>query len=67
MGVLRYLGSIVSAHQKSKNRNKPKKSEKKTNKISKEQSLKWSEQGLCYNCGAESGEYEGICDPCRWP
>ena len=32
----------------------------------KEQHLKWVEEGKCQCCGAESGEYEGICDECRF-
>jgi hypothetical protein len=31
----------------------------------KEQNLKWIEEGKCQCCGAESGEYKGICDECR--
>lgn len=31
----------------------------------KEQHLRWVEEGKCQCCGAESGEYKGICDECR--
>ena len=33
--------------------------------VSKEQFYKWMEEGKCSCCGAESGEYKGICDECR--
>lgn len=33
--------------------------------VSKEQYYKWVNEGKCGCCGAESGEYKGICDDCR--
>lgn len=32
----------------------------------KEQHMTWANEGKCYNCGAPSGEEQGICDKCRW-
>lgn len=33
--------------------------------VSKEQFFKWQDEGKCGCCGADSGEYKGICDECR--
>lgn len=34
--------------------------------ISKEQYYQWINEGKCGCCGSDSGEYRGICDPCRF-
>ncbi len=66
MSFISYIGSIASSVQKNKKR--------KNNKIgtihpihniTKEQHSNWVEEGKCQCCGAESGEYKGICDECR--
>lgn len=68
MEITSYIGAIASSLRKNKN--------KKANSgqvgtihpihaCTKEQHLKWIEEGKCQCCGAESGEYKGICDECR--
>lgn len=64
--MFRYIAAIASAHNKKKKIQK-KKISQVTHPIhtcSKEQHLKWLEQGKCQCCGAESGKHEGICDQC---
>jgi hypothetical protein len=34
--------------------------------VSKKQFFEWQKEGKCGCCGAESGEYVGICDQCRF-
>lgn len=69
MGIISYIGAIASAVSRNIN--------KKVNReqvgtiqpihtCTKEQHLKWIEEGKCQCCGAESGEYKGICDECHW-
>lgn len=78
MGVINYIASIVSAHQRNKklhSRNKEEK-EKETKpdhtgfvpytKGWKDKHYEWLNAGLCQMCGAPSGEEKGICDECRW-
>jgi hypothetical protein len=68
MGFISYIGSIASSVKKNKKR--------KNNRtyvgtihpihnIDKDKHLNWVEEGKCQCCGAESGEYKGICDECR--
>ena len=73
MALINYSGAI--AHRKRKSRNSTKKSEevkldpdgmKPYTQEWKDKHLKWVEDGLCASCGAPSGEYNGICDECRW-
>ena len=64
-----YIQAIVSSVLNRKKRNVGRKSssvEDSKDKPIKEQHLKWVEEGMCQCCGAESGEYEGICDECRF-
>ena len=67
MGIISYIGAIASSISRNK---------KHTAYIqpgvihpihtcTKEQHLKWIEEGKCQCCGAASGEYKGICDDCR--
>jgi hypothetical protein len=68
MGIITYIGSIVASTRKSKNKKDSKKRMEVEHPIqtyTKEQSLKWAEEGKCYCCGDATGEYEGICDHCR--
>lgn len=48
------------------NNKKRKKKVRKLDNVSKEQFYKWQSEGKCGMCGEPSGEYEGICDPCRF-
>lgn len=68
MSVRRYIAAIISAHRKNKEeyKRKPISYEEEKRKITKEQHFKWADEGLCYSCGAPSGEEQGICDECRW-
>ena len=64
-----YSQAIVSSVLNRKKQNVGRKStsaEDSKDKPTKEQHLKWVEEGKCQCCGAESGEYEGICDECRF-
>ena len=64
-----YIQAIVSSVLNRKKRNVGRKSssvEDSKDKPTKEQHLKLVEEGKCQCCGAESGEYEGICDECRF-
>lgn len=68
MGITSYIGAIASAVSRNKNRKATKEQVGATHPIhtyTKEQHLKWIEEGKCQCCGAESGEYKGICDECR--
>lgn len=67
MGI-RYIGSIassVSRNKKRKHNKQPSRITHPTHDVTKEQYLKWIEEGKCGCCGADSGECEGICDECR--
>lgn len=64
-----YIGAIVSSVINRKKQNVRKKQSNvkdSKDKTTKEQHLKWIEEGKCQCCGAESGEYKGICDECRF-
>ncbi len=67
MSFISYIGSIASSVQKNKKRknNRNVGTIHPINNITKEQHLNWVEEGKCQCCGAESGEYKGICDECR--
>lgn len=63
------FGAIASAHRKAKaNREsrRKNKSDHKIHSVSKQQYYAWISEGRCGCCGAESGEFHGICDECRW-
>lgn len=69
MGVTSYIGAIASTSLLKKKKSKVN-SEwvgaiHSIHACTKEQHLKWLEEGKCQCCGAESGEYKGICDECR--
>jgi hypothetical protein len=57
--------SSIARKKRSKIRNL-KKVEVPASSVSKEQSLKWVEEGKCQVCGGSSGEFKGICDGCRY-
>jgi hypothetical protein len=64
-----YTGAIASSVINRKKKNvskKPSSVDDSKDNTNKEQNLKWIEEGKCQCCGAESGEYEGICDECRF-
>jgi hypothetical protein len=68
MRFISYIGAIASSVRK----NKKQKGNRKyvgtihsIHNITKDQHLNWVEEGKCQCCGAESGEYKGICDECR--
>ncbi len=66
MSFISYIGSIASSVKKNKKReNNRIGTIHPINNITKEQHLNWVEEGKCQCCGAESGEYKGICDECR--
>ena len=68
MGITSYIGAIASAVSRNKNKQVNTKQVGTTHTIhtcTKEQHLKWIEEGKCQCCGAESSEYTGICDECR--
>lgn len=68
MGITSYIGAITSSVQKNKKQKVDRKRVRTIHPIhtcTKEQHLKWIEEGKCQCCGAESGEYENICDECR--
>jgi len=69
MSVINYIGSIASAVGKNKKETYAKTKIQSVNPIhdsSKERHLKWAKEGKCQCCGEPSGEYNGICDPCRY-
>ena len=61
------FGAIASAvkRMKQKKVNKEPISTHPIHTSSKEQVFKWLEEGKCQCCGADSGEFKGICDECR--
>lgn len=66
---MRYIGAIAAAVIKNKRQRSHRIITKKQHPIhtvSKEQHLKWLEEGKCQCCGAEEGENKGICDECRF-
>jgi hypothetical protein len=68
MGITSYIRAIASSIQRKKKQKVGRKLEV-THPIhicTKEQHLKWVKEGKCQCCGDESGEYEGICDECRF-
>jgi len=63
------FAAIVSSVRKLKtNNSKTKKTVKEhpIHTVSKEQYYQWLSEGKCGSCGADSGEFQGICDECRW-
>ncbi len=70
MGIISYIGAIAASVNR-KNKLKTQSAETvgsmhPIHSCTKEQYLKWIEEGKCGCCGAESGECRGICDECRW-
>jgi hypothetical protein len=66
MGIITYVGAIVSSVRRNKKVNIERiKTTHPIHSCNKEQHLKWVEEGKCQCCGGESGEYKGICDDCR--
>jgi hypothetical protein len=66
--MIRHIGSIASVISKKKKKSVNRQPAGATHPIhtcTKEQHSKWLEEGKCQCCGAESGEYKGICDECR--
>jgi hypothetical protein len=66
--MFRYIASIAASVNRKKKQKLDRKSDSREHPIkicTKEQHLKWSEEGKCQCCGGESGEYKGICDYCR--
>jgi len=68
VSFISYIGAFASSVRK----NKKQKDNRKyvgtihpIHNITKDQHLNWVEEGKCQCCGAESGEYKGICDECR--
>lgn len=68
MAIVRYIGAIASSvlNKKKKVDKAVETSRNPANTVSKEQYLKWVEEGKCGCCGAPSGEFKGICDECRF-
>lgn len=67
--MISYIGAITSSVINKKKRNvskKPLSTEVSKDEVTKEQHLKWIEEGKCGVCGEEEGEYKGICDECRF-
>lgn len=63
------FAAIASSVRKLKAKNSKKRKYEKVHPIhtvSKEQYYRWLSEGKCGSCGADSGEYQGICDECRW-
>lgn len=64
------FGAITSSIKRLKNKDykikKRSNTEHLIHKISKEQYYEWVNEGKCGSCGADSGEFQGICDECRW-
>lgn len=63
--------AIASSVKKLKEKNNSVKTRQKNtphpvDTVTKEQYFKWQEEGKCGCCGAESGEFLGICDECRY-
>jgi len=68
MGTISYIGAIASSVSRKKNKIIDRERFGTIHPIhtcTKEQHLKYIEEGFCQCCGAESGEYKGICDECR--
>lgn len=68
MPITSYIGSIASSvikKKKSGGSSKKSVSSHPIHKCTKEQHLKWLEEGKCQCCGDNEGEYKGICDYCR--
>lgn len=68
MGITSYIGAIASFIRRKTKQKVYKGNAGNVHSIhacNKEQHLKWLEEGKCQCCGADSGEYEGICDWCR--
>lgn len=67
MSFIRYISSIASSVRKNKKQRSKKNVETvhPIHNIDKDKHLNWVEEGNCQCCGAESGEYKGICDECR--
>jgi hypothetical protein len=67
MGIISYIGAIASSVARKKKQETDRKRFETIHPIhtcTKEQHLKWLEEGKCQCCGADSGEYKGICDEC---
>ena len=62
--------SIVASLIKLKKSNVKRRERQRTphpiDNVTKEQYYLWLNEGKCGSCGADSGEYQGICDECRW-
>lgn len=68
MSIFNFIGTISSSISNKKRKKTNKKFITETHPIhtcTKEQHLKWIEEGKCQCCGANSGEFAGICDECR--
>jgi hypothetical protein len=67
MSFIRYISAIASSVRKNKKqrRNRNVETVHPIHNIDKDKHLNWVEEGKCQCCGAESGEYKGICDECR--
>jgi hypothetical protein len=67
MSFIRYISAIASSVRKNKKqrRNRNVETVHPIHNIDKDKHLNWVEEGNCQCCGAESGEYKGICDECR--
>jgi hypothetical protein len=67
MGIISYIGSIVSSVNRKKDQESNKQRSNTPHPIhacTKEQHLKWISEGKCQCCGGDEGKYEGICDEC---
>ena len=63
------FAALASSVRKLKEKTLKKRTNKKEHpihSITKEQYYAWLSEGKCGSCGADSGEYQGICDECRW-
>lgn len=66
MNILNFIASIASSISARKNKIKNFITKKGlTHTYTKQQHLKWINEGKCQCCGAEPGKFAGICDECR--
>lgn len=65
MNIIPAIASVLNRKKKRPNR-QPSATPHPIHTCTNEQHLKWLEEGKCQCCGAESGEFAGICDECRF-
>ena len=68
MGFISFIGAVASSVQRNKKQKIDREYVKTNHPIhtcTNDEHLKWLKEGKCQCCGAESGEYKGICDECR--